>query len=67
MSVIELLFLLVIIGVGLYYLRTLPIAQPIRTLIYIIVVILALVMVVDFFGLWDLGDSWHHRHYRRQL
>jgi hypothetical protein len=65
MSVIELLFILVVIGVGLYYLNTLPIAPPFKTLIYIVVVILAIVMVIDFFGLWDMGDNWHHRHYRR--
>lgn len=65
MSIIELLFILIIIGVGLYYLKLLPIAQPIRTLITIIVVILCLVMVADFFGLWDLGENWHHRHYHR--
>jgi hypothetical protein len=31
MSVIELLFILIIVGVGLYFLNTLPIAAPIKT------------------------------------
>ena len=65
MSVIELLFILIIVGVGLWYVGRLPIAPPIRTLIYIVVVLLCVVMVIDFFGLWDLGDNWHHPHYRR--
>lgn len=62
MSLIELIFLLVIIGVGLYYGQRIPMNQGIRTLITIIVVIACVAMVLDFFGLWDLGANFHHRH-----
>jgi hypothetical protein len=66
MSIIELFFILIIVGVGLYYAQRLPIAQPMRVLITVVAVVLCLIMVIDFFGLWDLGDNWHHRsHWRR--
>ena len=64
MSIVELIFVLVIIGVGLYLLNTLPIAQPIKTIIYVVVVLLVLLWLLELFGLMNLGGPvGRHRYW----
>jgi hypothetical protein len=58
MSIIELLFLLVLIGVGLYLLNTyVPMAQPLKMIINVIVVLLVIAWLLEAFGLMHLGGT----------
>jgi hypothetical protein len=67
MGIIEFLFILIVIGVLLYLFQTyVPMAAPIKTIVTVIVVLLVIAFCLDFFGLWDLGGSFHHhRNYTR--
>lgn len=63
MTLIELVFVLVVIGVMLYLLNTLvPMAAPIKTIINAVVIVLVLLWVAEIFGLFALGGPiGHHR------
>lgn len=62
---IHLIVILLVIGVILYFLNTLPaIDSKIKTLINVVVVIGALLLVLDFFGVLDGYDYRPHRAYR---
>lgn len=61
MTIIELLFLLVVIGVGLYLVNTyIPMAQPIKTIINVVVVVLVILWLCELFGLFQLGGPIGH-------
>lgn len=54
---LHLILVLVLIGVLLWLLNTyVPMAQSIKTLVNIVVVVIAVVYVCDAFGLWTLLD-----------
>jgi hypothetical protein len=56
MSIVELLLLLILIGVGLYFVnRYIPMAAPIRTLVNIVVVLLVVLWLLEKFGLLHTG------------
>lgn len=48
---IELILALAIVGVILYFLESLPMSPPIRTLIRVVIVILVILYLVRLFGL----------------
>ncbi len=55
MTVINLLLMLVLVGVGLYLVnRYIPMASSIKSILNIVVVILVIVWLLQAFGLW--GD-----------
>lgn len=65
MSVIELLFLLVVIGVGLYLLNAhVPMAAPIKTILNVVVVLLVIAWLLELFGLMSLGGPVGHPRIR---
>lgn len=65
MTIVELLFLLVVIGVGLYLLNTsVPMAQPIKTIINVVVVLLVIAWLLEAFGLMSLGGTVGHPRVR---
>lgn len=52
MTLIGLLLVLTLLGVGVYLLtRYVPMAAPIKTIIYVVVVLFAVIMVLNAFGL----------------
>jgi hypothetical protein len=56
MSIIELLIILVVIGVGLYLVNTyIPMAKPIKTIINVVVVLLVILWLCELFGLFQIG------------
>lgn len=56
MSLVGLLILLVVIGVGLYLLNTyVPMAAPIKTVINVVVVLIVIVWLLQAFGLLGGG------------
>ena len=63
MSIIGLIFILIIVGVGLYLLNTyVPMAPPIKTIINVVVVLLVLLLLVQvFFG--TFGDTMYINHH----
>ena len=61
MSIIGLLLVLVVIGVALYVLNTLPMAPPIKTIINAIVVLLVLFWLLEEFGVLS---TYHHPLWR---
>ncbi len=58
MSIIGLLLVLVVIGVGLYLLnQNVPMAPPIKTIINVVVVLAVVIWLLNAFGLLDGGPS----------
>jgi hypothetical protein len=54
MSIVGLLVVLVVIGVGLFLINTyVPMAAPIKTIINVVVVLLVVVWLLSAFGLLD--------------
>lgn len=54
MSIIGVLVLLVVIGVGLYLLNTyVPMAAPIKTIINVVVILLVIIWLLQIFGLFS--------------
>jgi hypothetical protein len=63
MTIVELVFLLVLIGVGLYLLNTyVPMAAPIKSIINVVVVLLVVLWLAELFGLFQLGGTIGPRH-----
>lgn len=61
MTIVELFFLLILIGVALYFLNAhAKVVGWVKALVNVLAAILVAVMILDFFGLWDLGESLHH-------
>lgn len=66
MGIIEFLFILICIGVGVMCVnRFLLTENPYRTIFNLIVALLVLAWILDFFGLWDLGGTFKHRRATR--
>jgi hypothetical protein len=51
---ISLLITLVVIGLILYLISTLPIAEPIKNIIYVVAVLLLIVWLLRAFGIADI-------------
>lgn len=65
MTIVELLLLLVVIGVGLYLVNTyVPMAQPIKTIINVVVILLVLAWLLEVFGLLNFGGTVGHPRMR---
>jgi len=61
MSLIGLIIVLVVIGVGLYLLNTyVPMAKPIKTIINVVVVLAVCLWLLNVFGLLDVGPDTRH-------
>jgi hypothetical protein len=64
-TIVELLLLLVVIGVGLYLVNTyVPMAQPIKTIINVVVILLVLAWLLEVFGLLNFGGTVGHPRMR---
>jgi hypothetical protein len=51
MSLVSLIVLLIFIGIGLWLLNTyIPMAQPIKTLVNVLVIVVAFLLVLQAFG-----------------
>jgi hypothetical protein len=62
MSIIGLLVLLVVVGVALYLVNTyIPMAQPIKVIINVVVVLFLVIWLLSAFGLLGAGDIGLHR------
>ena len=58
MPLIQLLIILILIGVGLYLVnRFIPMAQSIKTIINVVVVLVVVLWIVQLFGLFDIGPT----------
>lgn len=56
---IELLFVLVVIGAALYLVnRFIPMAQPFKIVINVIVVLMLIAWLLESFGLVNFGHHW---------
>lgn len=65
MTIIELLIILVVIGVGLYLVNTyVPMARPIKSILNVVVVILVILWLCELFGLFQLGGPITHTRIR---
>jgi hypothetical protein len=63
MTLVGLIVILVVIGVGLYLLNTyVPMAAPIRTIINVVVILAILIWILEVFGLVDFGGPLGHPH-----
>jgi membrane protein YdbS with pleckstrin-like domain len=57
MSIVTLIILLVAIGVGLYFIQKAPIIAWMKTLITVVLVIIAILIILKAFGVWDKVKS----------
>lgn len=61
MSIIGLIVLLLVMGVLLWaaqrILAVIPIVEPFRTIVYVLVVLLAVFVLLDAFGLWPAAGG----------
>ena len=55
MSVVELVLLLILIGIGLYLVNRIMMAQSIKTIINVVVVGLVVIWLLELFGLMHAG------------
>ncbi len=60
MPIIQLLVILIVVGVGLWLINTyIPMSRPIKTLINVVVIVLAIIFVLNAFGILD--GFWNYR------
>ena len=58
MTLVELVFILVLIGVGLYLLnKHIPMAPPIKSILNVVVVVLVVLWIAELFGLFQVGPT----------
>lgn len=55
MSLVGLILILVLIGVGLYLLNYIPMDTAMRTIIRVIVILVVVLWVIQVFGLFNVG------------
>ena len=60
---LELLVIIIIIGVLLYFLNAIPMDETVRTIVRIVAIIIVIVMVLRFFGIFD-DPSFFSRRWR---
>ena len=56
MPLIQLVVILILIGVGLYFVNKLiPMAQSMKTIINVVVVVVVVLWIIQLFGFFDVG------------
>lgn len=64
---LEFVVTLIVIGVGLWLLNTyVPMAQPIKTIINVVVILCVVLWVLQVFGLFDVPVPRFHPRYERR-
>ena len=63
MPLVQLVVILIFIGVGLYLVnRFVPMAQSIKTIVNVVVVLVVVLWLIQLFGLLDAGPMVGHPH-----
>jgi hypothetical protein len=61
MSLIQLIVVLVVVGVALYLVQTIPMDQTIKTIIRVVVILAVILWLLEAFGLLSGGPILGHR------
>lgn len=55
MTLIGLIVLLILVGVGLYLIQLIPMDAAMRTIIRVVVILVVILYIIDALGLFNLG------------